>query len=189
MEQIAEKKKAILESTLDLIREKGFHGTPMSLVAKNAGVAAGTIYHYFDSKDKLICEVFTYIMDNMMEAVKQHDKEEMTYQARFFNVWRSQLRFYLENPKVLVFFEQFVNSPYNELIGHNRHDKLRQHLKLFLSNGVEAGYLRRVNPEVLSVLVLTNVITTAKMIRRGEINQESPEIEQIAEILWKGISL
>jgi AcrR family transcriptional regulator len=53
-EIIAEKKKAIFESTLELVRENGFHGTPMSLVAKKAGVAAGTIYHYFESKDALI---------------------------------------------------------------------------------------------------------------------------------------
>ena len=43
MDDIAQKKQAIFESTLELIKDHGFHGAPVSLVAKNAGVAAGTI--------------------------------------------------------------------------------------------------------------------------------------------------
>ena len=54
MHNIGDKKQAIFESTLALIRDHGFHGAPMSLVAKNAGVAAGTIYHYFESKEALL---------------------------------------------------------------------------------------------------------------------------------------
>ena len=49
-----DKRTAIFESTLALVREQGFHGTPMSQVAKKAGVAAGTLYLYFESKDHLI---------------------------------------------------------------------------------------------------------------------------------------
>ena len=46
---IPDKREAILKSTLELIKDNGFHGTPISLIAKNAGVASGTIYHYFPS--------------------------------------------------------------------------------------------------------------------------------------------
>ncbi len=47
---IAAMKKAILKSTLKLVKNNGLHGTTVSLISKNAGVAAGTIYHYFPSK-------------------------------------------------------------------------------------------------------------------------------------------
>src|SRR5690606_31556619 len=67
MDNVTDKKKAIFESTLELIKENGFHGTPMSLVAKNACVAAGTIYHYFKSKDELICELYAYNRGRIIE--------------------------------------------------------------------------------------------------------------------------
>ena len=51
MTQAEDKRTAILQATLRLISENGFHGTAMSKVAKEAGVSAGIIYHYFDSKD------------------------------------------------------------------------------------------------------------------------------------------
>ncbi|GAB3814713.1 hypothetical protein GCM10028895_08070 [Pontibacter rugosus] len=132
MEQIAEKKKAILETTLELIKEHGFHGTPMSLVAKKAGVAAGTIYHYFESKDELICEVFSYIMQKATLALHQGGLAEMSYKDKFFNLWVNLYEFYRNNPNVLVFFEQFVNSPYNAIIGHGCQDQIRTYLFNFL---------------------------------------------------------
>ncbi len=57
----SDKRCAIVRATLDLVAEQGFHGAPMALVAERAGVAAGTIYRYFESKDVLINEVFHYL--------------------------------------------------------------------------------------------------------------------------------
>ena len=50
----SDKRCAIIRATLDLVAEQGFHGAPMAAVAERAGVAAGTIYRYFESKDLLI---------------------------------------------------------------------------------------------------------------------------------------
>src|SRR5690348_2500554 len=45
-----DKRCAIIRATLELVAEHGFHGAPMALVAERSGVAAGTIYRYFESK-------------------------------------------------------------------------------------------------------------------------------------------
>jgi len=45
-----DKQRQILDAALGLFAERGFHGTRVPLVAEAAGVATGTIYHYFDSK-------------------------------------------------------------------------------------------------------------------------------------------
>ncbi len=58
MERVDDKRAAILAATLRLISKNGFHGTAMSKVAKEAGVSAGIIYHYFDSKDELMDELY-----------------------------------------------------------------------------------------------------------------------------------
>ena len=52
--QLEDKRTKILEATLRLISEKGFHGTPISKVAKEAGVSTGIIYHYFKDKHELL---------------------------------------------------------------------------------------------------------------------------------------
>src|SRR5687768_16503726 len=98
MEIIAEKKKAILDSTLELIRQNGFHGTPMSLVAHKAGVACGTIYHYFDSKDRLITELYAYVKTMTENALLEGDQAEMAFEDRFFTFLTKHCHFYMKNP-------------------------------------------------------------------------------------------
>ncbi|MGZ3428822.1 MAG: helix-turn-helix domain-containing protein, partial [Polyangia bacterium] len=48
------KSDAILKAALELFVERGFHGTPVPLVAERAGVGAGTIYRSFESKEALV---------------------------------------------------------------------------------------------------------------------------------------
>lgn len=59
-----EKREKIFNATLKLIAENGFHGTAMSRVAKEAGVSAGIIYHYFENKDELIIELYKALKRN-----------------------------------------------------------------------------------------------------------------------------
>jgi AcrR family transcriptional regulator len=65
----SDKETAILEATLDLIAERGFHNTPMSQIAKQSGVSAGIIYHYFDNKEALIYELYRDIKKRYMEGL------------------------------------------------------------------------------------------------------------------------
>ena len=58
---IADKREAILKTALNLFTERGFHNTPTSLIAKEAGVATGTLFHYFKNKEILINELYLHI--------------------------------------------------------------------------------------------------------------------------------
>ncbi|WP_266205605.1 TetR/AcrR family transcriptional regulator [Pontibacter kalidii] len=188
MEPIADKKKAIFESTLELVRENGFHGTPMSLVAKKAGVAAGTIYHYFESKQDLILDLFHYIKEQIISVIKREDSAEMPYQKCFFNIWYGLHAYYSENPNVLMFFEQFVNSPYNAFIQEDYNSsEFRQRLTSFFERGIREGHLKALSPNVLGTLAHTNIISTVKMSSSGRLVLEEGELKQIPQILWDGM--
>ncbi len=47
-------RQLILETALRLFRERGYAETTMRAIAKEAGVAVGNAYYYFDSKEHLI---------------------------------------------------------------------------------------------------------------------------------------
>ena len=185
MEEISEKKHLIFESALDLIKENGFHGTPMSQVAANAGVAAGTIYHYFKSKDELIRELYAYNRHRIITVVDEATSEGGTRKDRFFNIWNRLYEFYIKNDNVLVFFEQYLNSPYNT-------DKSSNHLRGsfygFLLEGMEAGEIRHVKPELLLALAFGSVSSAAKLSLFGNVPLEQPDLDSVAAILWRGIA-
>ena len=63
--EMREKTRAlILEKALYLFANKGFHGTSVSDIAKEAGISKGLAYNYFDSKDAIL----QAIMDNALAA-------------------------------------------------------------------------------------------------------------------------
>ena len=185
MHDIGDKKRAIFESTLALIRDHGFHGAPMSLVAKNAGVAAGTIYHYFESKEQLICALYDYNRDRVTALIAKALQDEGTYREKFFRIWNSLYHFYLQEPNVLIFFEQFVNSPFNSDKYPNH---LRGHLYDFFSEGIKRKVIGPVKPEILLVLVMGSINSTAKLHLFGKVPLSKTDLIRISEILWDGIT-
>ena len=185
MEDSIDKKHAIFESTLRLVRDNGFHGAPMSLVAKNAGVAAGTIYHYFASKEQLICELYEYNRTRMMSVIDSSIKAERSYHENFLNIWTGLYKFYVQEPNVLIFFEQFVNSPFNI----SKQPKFtRGRLYTFFSEGVKAGILKHLKPEILMVLMMGSINSTAKLHLFGKVPLSRQDLDRIAGISWDGIA-
>jgi TetR/AcrR family transcriptional regulator, fatty acid metabolism regulator protein len=60
--QPAPKRDAILRAAIDVFAERGFFNAQVADVARAAGVAAGTVYLYFRSKDDLLVSIFERTM-------------------------------------------------------------------------------------------------------------------------------
>src|SRR6202034_773378 len=50
----SEKYQRILDAAVEVIAERGYFSSPVSAIAKRAGVADGTVYLYFKSKDDVL---------------------------------------------------------------------------------------------------------------------------------------
>jgi len=114
----SDKRAAVIEAALELIAEQGFHGTPMAMVAERAGVAAGTIYRYFESKEVLIRETYNEIEKRLTVAVRKEYPEEGTVRERFIHIGRVVVEYCISCPMTFRFLEQFHNSPYG--VAHRR---------------------------------------------------------------------
>ncbi|WP_118182849.1 TetR/AcrR family transcriptional regulator [Paraburkholderia phosphatilytica] len=62
-EQVAENRQCILEAASRLFRERGFDAVTVAEVMKAAGLTHGGFYGYFGSKDDLIAETLTHVLE------------------------------------------------------------------------------------------------------------------------------
>jgi len=120
MEQ-GQKREAVMQAAQELMGEHGFHGSPMALIAERAGVAAGTIYRFFDSKDTLIKEIYASLEVQILAAVTQAYPAGSPVRERFLHTGRQLTRHFIGSPLQFRFLEQFHNSPYGVA---SRRDKL-----------------------------------------------------------------
>ena len=66
-----ERRGAILAATRELLSKVGYESTTMRGVAERAGVAKGTIYNLFGSKDELILAALIDLLDQIAERVQE----------------------------------------------------------------------------------------------------------------------
>ncbi|CAG7650727.1 hypothetical protein PAESOLCIP111_06161 [Paenibacillus solanacearum] len=71
-----EKKESIIASALKLFAEKGYHNTKVSDIVKDAGMAQGTFYLYFKSKEDLFRCVAERCLDEIAGALAQGAQEQ-----------------------------------------------------------------------------------------------------------------
>lgn len=179
---------AIFTSTLQLIREKGFHGTPMSQIATESGVAIGTIYHYFASKDELICSLFGHCKQQIQSAAFRAEEENLPYALKFTNIWKNLVNFYIGHPEMLSFMEQFFSSPYVKYIYKECGSLCFQdEVSLFLEQGIADGVIKMLDVNIISAAYIGTVVSTAKRHINGHFQFDDDNLNSMVGIIWDGI--
>ena len=72
----AQTRQAVAHAALELFIEQGYRGTPVSDVAKRAGVAKGTVYRHFEDKQALFAAVISDVLDHRVAALKAAEPDE-----------------------------------------------------------------------------------------------------------------
>lgn len=72
------RKDAIIEAATRLFAVKGFNETSTAEVAKEAGVAQGTLFYHFKTKEGIMLEVFHGIMETYQAGLEKAVKEADT---------------------------------------------------------------------------------------------------------------
>ena len=74
----AVKRKKIVEAALRVFASKGYHNSKISDISKEAGIAIGTIYIYFEKKDDIIISLFENIMKRFNVILDKELSEKVT---------------------------------------------------------------------------------------------------------------
>ena len=61
------KRQRILQAAIVEIARHGYFDTTVSMIARRAGVADGTIYLYFQSKEEILVSIFDHAMDRFIQ--------------------------------------------------------------------------------------------------------------------------
>lgn len=136
--------RAILTATIELVAERGFHGSPVGEIARRAGVAAGTIYCHFSGKDDLIRRAYEEVEGECLATLRSGYPEGAPLGERYRHLCRSILRFLSGRPTIFRFLEQFHHSPYGIELRRQRFsgEGGGSIISDLFREGVESGLLR-----------------------------------------------
>ena len=102
-----EKRQKILDTAMKLFVEKGIQGTPTSLIAKEAGVATGTLFHHFPTKEDLVNELYNSLFDSLINYQQEHYNPDASVHDRLKQIWRLDIEWGTENIDYSHFLERY----------------------------------------------------------------------------------
>jgi len=106
-----DKKQAILDTALTLFVSQGFYATSTASIAKQAGVATGTLFHHFPSKDELMNHLFLTIKQEFANEIQAQIKDSGDLKLDAEHLWCSAIQWAMDNPLKQEFFQQYSMSP------------------------------------------------------------------------------
>jgi AcrR family transcriptional regulator len=95
----ADKRNAILDAATRLFAERGLTAAPTSEISKQAGVAEGTLFTYFETKDDLINALYREIKLELADAMMSDFPRKKNLRTRLRHVWDRYVNWGIANPK------------------------------------------------------------------------------------------
>ncbi len=187
MTQVEDKRTAILGATLRLISKNGFHGTAMSKVAKEAGVSAGIIYHYFDSKDDLMDELYIHIKRRFGLMIGESFDQSQPLKTQIRQILGLMIKYYIQRPLESAFLEQYTRSPYYSHDIELETSQYYQPLIECFQRAQQEMIVKDFPAPVVATLTLDVATSLAQKHASGIINLTDELIEQIIDASWEAI--
>ncbi len=94
-----DKRSAILDAATRLFAERGLAATPTSEISRRAGVAEGTLFTYFETKDDLINSLYREIKLELADAMMSDFPRKKNVRTRLRHVWDRYVNWGIANPK------------------------------------------------------------------------------------------
>ena len=105
-----EKRATILNSALQLFAANGVKNSSTAEIAKEAGIAAGTLFLYFPTKQALMDELVLKIGKEQSDTIKGLLKPSFSAREAFFAIWSGTLHWFLENMAAYQYIQQVRDS-------------------------------------------------------------------------------
>lgn len=183
-----EKEQRILDAALKLFVEKGFHGTSTAEIAKTAGVATGTLFHYFKTKEELINRLYLCIKESMINEINGHYDDKKTLKENLRELWLRYVYFGINGPYKFHFINIFDSSPYiNSLTKEQLETRTEDMLEAY-KKGIGGHEIKEISFELAMDYFWGNVVSTVNYFKKHPENLDEKSLNMAFELFWDGIS-
>jgi AcrR family transcriptional regulator len=108
--QREEKKRQILQASLEVFAQKGYSPTVLDDVAARANIAKGTLYLYFKDKEDLYINTVLHFFDLLEAEIRDNLRPDMDPVELLCSVAASQLKFFIHHKNYIRFSITSLNA-------------------------------------------------------------------------------
>ena len=184
---VSGKREAILDAALELFAERGFHGTAVPLVAKKAGVGAGTIYRYFESKEALVNALYQRWKARFGELILTDFPLDASPREQLRQYWIRMCGFIQEHPQAFKFLEAHHHGPYLDETSRALETTILEPAHMFFEVAQAKGVIKAGPPELFLAVVNGTLAGLVKASWSGHLELTPEVLAQGEACAWEAI--
>ena len=166
-------KRKIFETSMELFAEKGYDATSIEEITAKVGVAKGTLYYHFSSKE----EIFNFLIEEGMNLLKSSIKIKIDKQEKYIDKLRAII---LIQIKIIVKYENFMTIVLSELWGNSSRsktckkyvDEYLEIVKSIIEQGIDKEEIKQYNINILAEEIFGLACSSLLHKKNGEIKIE-----------------
>lgn len=183
------KQEAIIKATIKLVNKIGFASSSVAKIAKEASVSPATIYIYYKNKEDLLVSTYLNIKQQMGIAMLKDFNERKPIRDIFRTFWINSFDYISIRSDFFYYTEQFVNSPYSDLVNKSAAEKYFEPILLTIKKGINQQIIKDVSIDMLSAFIFHPIIVLAKSRKNQDIKLDRKTIETVFQLAWDAIKL
>jgi AcrR family transcriptional regulator len=183
-----QRRERILAAALTLFASRGYHATPVPDIAMDAGIATGTIYRYFATKELLLNAVFQAWQGRLNDCLAADLPEDVSARERFSTCWRRHIGWLRAHPVAALFLDSHAQLV--ELDAESRALALAYAVSLdaHLEAAMARGLVRALPVDLAVAMIRGAALGMARDSREGRIVLSDEMISTMEDMLWRAIS-
>ena len=178
----------LVRAALELFTSQGYHGTTTPEIARKAGVAEGTIYRHFDSKEHLLNEIYRAGL-RLFATVLRTPASSAELRERLEQVATSWRDIAARNPAVvrLVFVSRF--TPLLDQKSRELAREFRRDVESLVADGKASGQIRPGTAEVWADVWLSLMGLMLERVATKEWDPDQAAIRTVIDVAWTAIGV
>lgn len=177
----------IYAATLKLVKGNGLAGITMQAVAKEAGVATGTLYIYFQNKDELIIRLFDVCVKNSASNFFRNYNDKDPFKVGFHTIWLNIIQHRLSHFPESIFIEQCFHSPFIDEDTKTTLKKMFDPLLELLNRGKREHLIKNIDTFWLLTFMIGGINEVAKRVAYFNKKFSNELLDQNFQMCWDGI--
>ena len=171
------RRREFIDTAEKLFLTKGYNETTISDIVKSAGVAQGTFYYYFKTKDEILDAIAdNYLLEMRQVAEKMAAKEDLNAVEKMLAIAAGFPGVLKPKKGILISIHEDRNAQLHVKIEKKIMAYMLEPYKIIVEQGIREGFFHTDYPEeaILSIITATQVIL------------DTPE--EVAEVVEKPIA-
>ena len=182
-----DKRQAIIAAAIQVFAENGLSATPTSAISKAAGVAEGTLFTYFSTKNDLINALYRSFKVELAELLMSEFPREKDVRSKLQHLWDAYVSWGVAHPqklKVMMLLRvSEALTAESKAIGYEPFSEVEQ-----MARDSIAQRVLRDQPVEFLAAVMGNLAETTMAFMANDVKAADTYRQAGFEMLWRGVA-